>query len=176
MITKNFKMLLATILGSSGNSNSRCYFPITNTSGGTDYLCNTLNRFPAQVNTVVQISSPFNQGIYIGSGNTPPTENDYALETPITGGLSASTPAVNRGADGDGNPYIAFTFTLTNSGATDKIVSEIGYFQYVSASYYNNSLGYQTAMMLDRTVLETPLTVPANGTAAVKYELKTVIS
>lgn len=176
MITKNFKMLLATILESSGGSDSPCTVPIKSPGGNVYYLSPKLNRFPYAITPTVQISSPPYGGIYIGSGSTPASENDYALETPIISGLSASTPAVVRSVDGDGNPYISFTFTLTNSTASDKIVREIGYFQLVNAGSYNSSGGSQTSIMLDRTVLETPLTVPANGTAAVKYELKTVIS
>lgn len=177
MITKNFKALLQAILQSSGSTGSLGYIPAKSTGGGSCYIGGMMSRFPYNVNTNAYFSYPPNAGIYFGSGNTPATENDYDLETLITSGLSASTPTVTRSADSDGNPFIQFMITITNSSASPITIREVGYYQMISATNsYGGMANSQWTFMLDRTVLDTPLTIPAGESGVLKYVLKTIIS
>lgn len=176
MITKNFKALLAVILQSAGNTDTNGLLPIKSQTGTTIYLSFRQNGFPYSVyNSVSIASSASNNGIRLGTGNTQATENDYNLESRITSGLTASSPAVTYDVDENGNPYKEFLFTLTNTTNSDITVAEIGYFQQVYTSTSKGANTSTTTIMLDRTVLSTPVTVPANDSAAIKYTLKTIM-
>ena len=178
MITKNFKAIIACLLQSSSTSgNSGGLIPVKDTSGTTQYLSSKFSAFPYTVGTTVRISTGSQSGIWLVTGTTQPTENDYNLESRITSGLSASTPTITYGVDISGNPYKELLFTLTNTTSSDISISEIGFFQesFVAATQGAIPGSSATAIMLDRTVLSTPVTVPANDSAAIKYTLKTVM-
>lgn len=171
MITKNFKSVVATLIAAGGAVD---LLPVKTSGGSTYYLSANLTRFPYNVTTNVQISQTMNNGIYLGTGTTPPTENDYRLENVISSssGISGATPTVNRRIDNDGNIYIEFTFLLSNSTNNDVTVNEIGYFQLFNGGDTQYSgVSAQISLMLDRTVLSTPVVVPANGSAAMKYKI-----
>lgn len=173
MITKNFKAFLSLMLENS--SAGGAFLEAKDASANTKYIDSRLsNTFPYPVETTVRFANY--AGIQLGSGNTLATENDYHMENQITSGLSASTPAITSGNDSNGNPYLQFVFTLTNSSASDIVVKEVGYFQKFMAATTIGGSSTATTFMLDRTLLETPLTVPANGTAVLKYTLKTIVS
>lgn len=176
MINKNFKAVVATLLQARDyNSLEYGMVEVKKTDGTTKYLCPTFNYFPRSVSSTVSFTTD-GQGIGVGTGTTLPTEDDYNLEHRITSGLSASTPAITKGVDSDDNPYLEYVFTLTNSTASDITITEIGYFQLFYASDTRNSSRSNANLMLDRTLLDQPVIVPANSTAAIKYQLKTVIS
>lgn len=71
-------------------------------------------------------------------------------------------------------------FTLTNTTENDIIVREVSYAQAVSkantkgSNVATNSTGV-AIMTIDRTVLDTPVTVPANDSASITYRLKTIL-
>ena len=177
MITKNFKALLAVLLLAKDSP----YFgilPVKNRSGSTKYLTSyfkNTNSFPYSLTASVGFSDT-GYGLCVGSGNTAATEDDYTLEQAITSGLSASSPSATPSLDSSGNPQLEIVFTLTNTTSSDIVVKEIGYVQklYV-ASQQGGSSATTENCLLDRTVLETPVTIPANGYAAMKYTLKTIM-
>jgi hypothetical protein len=127
------------------------------------------NNFPGTVGHSVQLSVA--QGIWLGSGTTPPTEMDYNLESRITSGLAVSGTVVTYDADQNGNPYLVYLFSLTNTSSSTITISEIGYVQQMSGSGY----GSDSYILLDRTVLENPITIEPGEDAAVKYELKAIL-
>ena len=175
MITKNFKALMATILITMDGS-APGYLPVTDYNGTQLYLSAKNGAFPASVTTNIRIGSTVNQGIYLGSGNRQESENDNDLQTRITTGLTAQTPSKVAGIDENGNPYLEYLFTLTNTTENSIVVKEIG---YVQGLYAATSLGQSVALknfLLDRTVLQTPVTIRAGESAAVKYRLKTILA
>lgn len=175
MITKNFKARVATLLQMSANSTG--LFSVKEVDGTTKYfslLSN--NNFPATVATSV-IFSARSAGIQVGTGSTSATEDDYKLEAQITSGMSASSTTQTGGVDSSGNPYLEYLFTLTNNTSSDVVVREIGYVQQLRTSNTQGSgVSGNCYCLFDRTVLTTPVTVPANDSAAVKYTLKTVLA
>jgi len=182
MITKNFKARIATLLQmtSSGNSSSggKGLLSVKDVGGTTRYMCcYSNNSFPQSISVSVIFSANTN-GIQIGTGNTAATEDDYKLETQITNGMSASSPALTCDVDSSGNPYIEYLFTLTNTTSSDITVREIGYVQQFRLADTQGGSFSSTSryLLLDRTVLDTPVTVPANDSAAIKYRLKTVLA
>ena len=179
MITKNFKTLISYIL-QAAQSNSPGLTELNDLTGGSRYLSHRISSFPLSVNNgVVFTGGNTSSGISVGSGSTPATENDYKLENIITSGLSASSTTETRALDNDGNPYLYYTFILTNNSASNITIAEIGYAQILTTtSAYNTTTGIATqrAFLLDRTVLDNPITILPNGSAAIRYELKTLIS
>ena len=102
-------------------------------------------------------------GIIIGKGTTPPTLDDYYLEFQITSGLTTSN---SRGIDENGNPYTLITMAnATNKAIT---VGEVG----IIASVYYGTNGYTCYALLDRTVLESPITIEAGGVGQITYTLR----
>ena len=112
-------------------------------------------------------------GFKFGSGNTAPTINDYALETPLTDSdYSATLTNTVRGVD-NGVPYMEFTFVLTNISSSSITVSEVCYVSN-NITVCTSSSGTSVArndIMVDRTLLASPVTIAAGDTAAIKYRI-----
>lgn len=179
MVTKNFKNMMKLVLQSSETSSTKGFLPAKKAiDGSTHYLCCKMRStvFPGSVAT--NFSYTFSPGVIVGSGNTPPTEDDYKLDTQITSGLTQSgSTTVVYGADSDGNPYKQMDMILQNTTASDIVIREVGYLQWLEGStvQYATTGNEQFPALLDRTLLETPLTVPANNVAVLRYVLKTII-
>lgn len=111
-------------------------------------------------------------GISVGTSDTAATDEDVNLASTITSGLTGVITNTH-GMDGD-DPYVLFNIVLTNSTASDIVIREVGFKQNVySGTTVGATSGTGNALILvDRTVLSTPLTVPAKGNAALQYKLK----
>lgn len=174
MLTKNFTNFMAMILDAY-NSNSRSgLLPVKATNGTTYYLTGYFNGYP-QNPTISLATSASSTGIHFGRGTTAPTEEDYALESLITSGLSISVSS-SHSLDGSGNPALQLDITVTNTSSADITVGEIGYAQSLHASTAQGSTSnaYRVCL-LDRTVLDSPVTIPAGGYAVIRYTLKTIL-
>jgi len=101
--------------------------------------------------------------IILGSGTTEPTPEDYRLESQITTNLSCDNVSVSRNTT-----VKTYTATFSNSGTSPITVTEIGYVS--RTGYGTNPITYDDFLM-DRTVLETPITIPAGESRTVTYEL-----
>jgi hypothetical protein len=101
----------------------------------------------------------------LGTGTTAPTADDYRLESPITTNLSCDSVSVSRTS-----LIKTYTATFTNSGSSDITVTEVGFMIYI---FYNYSSTTENSdhFLMDRTVLETPITIPAGESRTVTYEL-----
>ena len=175
MVTKAYKCLVAMMLSTSGSNNPKGTIKAKNIIGTDYYLGPKYSAFPYSYSQMVQVSGN-NAGIYIGSGNSPESDSSYALESKISSGFTANTPTVTCDNDANDNPVINFDFTITNTGASDLVIKEIGYAQDLKATTTKG--GYvtsQATFLLDRTVLSNPITIPAGEYAAVRYTLKSIV-
>lgn len=104
-------------------------------------------------------------GTMLGTGTTPPKVTDYCLEKPITSGLSATYQnATTYVRMDDYEEYTAvFGVTATNTVT----ITEIGLICY---SYQYSSDKY--AIMVDRTLLENPIEIPAGETRQITYTIR----
>lgn len=128
-----------------------------NTSGN-----GSTNYGRVYLNTYVDKVSSLNTGnfgqftIALGTNATPVTPDDYAwgnsIDTLTTLGWSLTT------ALKDGRKVLRFTRSVTNDTDEDIVVSEIGILINVS---------YGNVFLIAREVLNTPITVKANGGAQV---------
>jgi hypothetical protein len=94
-----------------------------------------------------------------GTGTTPPTRTDYKLESEVAEGVASLTVSEDIGII-----TVAGAFTFT----ADMVISEIG------LKWEGVVSGYSLCgkVLLDRTVLDTPITVPAGTTLTVVYRFR----
>lgn len=103
----------------------------------------------------------------IGSGNTAPTENDYCLESPIDLGFSGKsycTPILDENNNIIGTQN---SVTYINNTGSEVTIREIG--TYWCAFFTNASA--VSWFLIERTVLETPVVVPVNGTVTIAFNM-----
>ena len=176
MITKNFiqynNLLLQRLLNIPG-AGVKALLPVTNTQNQACFLANGSASTSSYYNLVLNST---NSGVSVGSGTTPPTINDYNLESTITSGLSAATPVVSTQLDENGNPYVKLVYTINNISQNSITISEIGAkIQIFAATTQGASATSSLIFLLDRTLLDSPVTIPAGEYAVIEYVLKTVI-
>ncbi|MEE3415906.1 MAG: hypothetical protein VZR53_11120 [Prevotella sp.] len=101
--------------------------------------------------------------IRVGTGTTEATEDNYKLENYATG-LTCESVVTAIGGN-----YSKKTYTATFSNTTDADISvtEIGFF--TNCYYYTTN--QNDNFLLDRIVLDTPITIPAGESKAITYEL-----
>lgn len=159
MLTRNYYNTLLSMFAQStipnGKKNTKGV--ITDAGVYSGWLMETLGtpQFIGLSDTVT--------GIVFGTGSTPPTIDDYKLESIISGGLTGTfTYSIN-------NATGIIKIILTNTSGNDITISEIGWQAY-NAYKYNNSASNGIALM-DRTVLDTPVTIEASSIGVVEYKL-----
>ena len=170
MLTKNYYRLI----GSAMNTN--------NYLSTYTYVNGTVGRFMATYNTDITVQSYKNglgfantttlintgldktarpNGVSFGNGTAAPTLDDYYLSGSIITGITADC---NRSVvNNDDDHSVTTLYTITNHNSESVTINEIGYF------YYPN---VDNSIMLDHTVLETPLTIPAGGVGQVTYTIR----
>lgn len=167
MLTKNFynymftKVVKEDIKGAlvayDGTTHD-AYFPSSNSY---DLILNYLYK----LNT-----SPTNSaGVVIGTGVTPATPDDYKLESLITSGFSTnnqSAATVSKDATG---VSVSASYWITNTGTTPLVISEIG---AVGTVHSRSDANVHDCALLDRTVLETPITINPGESKQVTYTIR----
>lgn len=150
---------LPTIITTSGANRS-----FTNMSS-SGYIRESWYSIVNSLGTINTSSTNGRGFIILGTGTTAPTADDYCLESQITENLSCDSVSVSRATTTK-----TYTATFSNSGTSDMVVTEIG---YVSRITHNYNFGdyYWDDFLMDRTVLETPITIPAGESRTVTYEL-----
>lgn len=97
----------------------------------------------------------------IGSGTTEATENDYNLESDLYASVHNETPLLNVVKEDNKVTGLQYKQPFTNITEQNIVVSEIGIFASV-ATYQGT--GNTVIAMIDRTVLDTPITVEPGQT------------
>ena len=181
MFTNNFKKLMFSFLfGNKSTSPDNNEVPSSFTSLPT---LQNLSNYSRQIHTITGDYKPMwccvrnalstisrtgtmgNGYLMLGTGTTTPTADDYRLESPITTNLSCDSVSVSRTS-----LTKTYTATFTNSGSSDITVTEVGFIVYILYDF-SSSDEYPDHFLMDRTVLETPITIPAGESRTVTYEL-----
>lgn len=161
--------------GTSGGAKS--YFEFKNSAGDTHYG-GAVGTVPtiALLTSLTASGSNSSAGFALGSGTTTPTEDDYTIETLISSGLSlTATPAKIQAYDSVNDVYsIFFDLAINNTSSAEITISEICMFQIMYGTTnlgdnVNTGFAYKNSVMLDRTVLDTPLVLPAGQGATLRY-------
>lgn len=108
-------------------------------------------------------------GIFFGSGSTPPTEDDYRLDVPITTGLSITNSGLLFEDKGDGKYIFQANYTAKNTTAEEITIREIGYFGEIGRG--SGSKYYYSYALFERTVLDEPIVIAPGTSKIVTYTL-----
>lgn len=100
----------------------------------------------------------------VGTGTTTPTGNDYELAT-VNTDISCDTVVAGVSA----NYTKTYTGTFSNPTSSDIVVTELGLYGNVWRGNYENPVYIDC--LFDRTVLSTPITIPAGESKTITYEL-----
>lgn len=143
-----------------------------NNNNGSLYT-STFNTIIGGVFSGVDIADNQNSnyiGIYIGTGDTAPTPDDYTLESPLTSSsVSRTSSSPNSSAILDENNNVIGVrrmVTYQNITSSNIVVKEIG-------TFWNTHYAATTAVklfLIERTVLDEPVTLEPNGTITVAFD------
>ena len=139
----------------------------TNGSHATSYSNLRGLYCPFQINSAtLKTSADSGSAPYFafGDGDATPTINDYYLSGNLITGIVSSTSTVRK-PNG-----VEKRFTVTNNNSNEIIIKEICYF---GPAGWKSDLGSSSGsvLLLDRTVLDTPVTIPAGGVGQVVYTI-----
>lgn len=102
-------------------------------------------------------------GVVFGNGTAPATLDDYQLAGDHFQTYDAFASITSNSTE-DYTEIVA-TYTITNTGTSEFTISEIGL-----TSCYNS---YNEGTLVERTLLDTPVTIPAGGVGQVIYTIRT---
>jgi hypothetical protein len=173
MVTRNFLNVLAMTLESGNNAGClKCL----DVSGKIRFLTGKFNNnsvFPYNPSQIFTLSAS-SAGISIGTGSTAASEDDYNLEATITSGVNVVLTGTSYGAENPWFPYIKYDLTITNTGANPLVVTEVGYKQtFLTSQILGSGRTESSILLLDRCVLDTPVTIAPGDAGIVTYRLQT---
>ena len=119
----------------------------------------------------------FNQtwsGVSFGSGTTPPTLDDYQIESIFDDQqISAALTHWVRGIDSNNKPYMELTYIVTNRTSGPITVSEVAIVSgdIAVCGSYSDTSAYYNDVLIDRTLLDTPVSIPSGDSASIKYRI-----
>lgn len=141
-----------------------------NASGGGYYYyyqtsAQTLDYFPNLLKKVLTTRDGSVTGVLFGDGDTAVTAKDRNLSGNII--TTITDKAVNiTNTFSQSKSECTAIYTLTNTGTDDITIREVGIvtaFAYANARWSN--------CLVERTVLDTPVTIPAGGIGQVVYTI-----
>ena len=159
MLTKNFYSYMRYEFQSTAST-------FTATDGTTHKDINFATSNPPFMAMKTWANMASSYGVSFGTGTTPATASDYCLES-ILGGtqISVSVPSAVSYSRGDTYDEYSVTFGVTNKTADAITISEVG------LTIYNSNSPY-AYVLVDRTVLETPITIPAGQSKQITYTIR----
>lgn len=127
------------------------------------------------------ITDASNGGFAVGSGDTAPTEDDYTLEAKINGLTGTVSPSSLNNVTFDSVDEVFHFYvdlTITNPTSDPVTIKEVGWF---GVTYYGSTIGQnpgntRVPTLIDRTLLETPVTIPAGEAAVIRYQFDIDVS
>ena len=159
MLTKNFYALMRTALGKTSSTITN----IENTTGTVSMSSSTSNWYGV-FSSMNYYETNGTQYVRFGSGTTPATVNDYKLESLIDSGITVAQPSKVTTEQTDS--YILWTVTFGVSASAEITISEIG---LISKARLPSG---ETNTLVDRTVLDTPITIPAGQSKQITYTIR----
>ncbi len=161
MILNNYYNCLKTLFAGKTLSGLNLTRP-----NGTNYNCG-INTNYYGVNLRMGgkdlVTTMYSVGIVLGTGTTAPTVNDYCLSggviTTVTGSVADMSP--------DDGTSIISVLTITNTADTAITIGEIATTCYLPYESSRNDY-----FMVDRTVLEAPVTIEAGGVGQITYTIE----
>ena len=163
MLTKNF---YAYIRGSFSEKNTAATFTLTDGSKSTVAPSSDYPPFKVMNNWAKSITG---NGVSFGTGTTPATASDYFLESILGDNkIKVSTPSSISFSRYDTYEEYTVTFGVTNKTADAITISEMG----LTAMPYSPNSGGNYYALVDRTVLDAPITIPAGQSKQITYTIR----
>ena len=163
MLTKNF---YAYIRADFSESTTAATFTKTDGTISTVTLSSDYPPFKVMNNWAKTITAT---GVSFGTGTTQSTASDYVLES-ILGDtqINVSTPSSVSFSRYDTYEEYTVTFGVTNKTAVAITISEMG----LTAMPYSPYGGNNHYALVDRTVLDVPVTIPAGQSKQITYTIR----
>lgn len=172
MLTRNYWRIFGAIMPRlGGNTYSATLVLPTGTTTTETMLSSSAKPY----SLLGAISSPYNAstygstiaGTWYGKGTTPATLDDYTLEDPfkddsVSGVCGGYISLANT--EGPDHYRISATHQITNNTTEEITITEVGCFGAATSA--------GKVCLLDRTVLETPIVIPAKETVSMEYVIK----
>ena len=160
---------------SYGGSNMADFYNHSAPSQNISYL---MSEF-ASVTTLSdkRSSAGSSYGVLFGSGNAEPKADDYCLSGEAIDGLGSSNiTSVETSEVDDDHLTVTRTYTITNTTGNDITIGEVGlvyYLQaYTSATSTGSSYKKYWSYLVERSKLDSPITIPAGGVGQVVYSIR----
>lgn len=176
MFTKAGKQALQVVAiqpGENSANNAKPMFPNSpvKNANGVDRWVSWING--ALYNTFNPQTALTNSGVHFGSSDIAPSEDDYHLKEPITSGFNSSLVTSERGVDGTGKPYSVLSYTVTNRTSSNMTIKEIGIITWniVCCNSSTATSASNDNILVDRTVLNSPVVIEPNQTATIRYKV-----
>ena len=158
MLTKNFYSYMKI---SFTTTNTEATFTMTNGTTASSLLYVQNPPFKVMNSWAKTITA---NGVSFGTGTTQSTASDYVLES-ILGDtqINVSVPSGISFNKFDTYEEYTVTFGVTNKTTEVITISEVGLTVPISGGSY---------ALVDRTVLETPVTIPAGQSKQITYTIR----
>lgn len=108
-------------------------------------------------------------GVILGTGTTPPTIDDYSLSGDIVTGFTYNS-TVSATADDDVVTLTA-TYAIINGEDKEITIGEIA----LMCCLGSTKSGETYSGIIERTVLDSPVTIPAGGIGKIEYSIKMIV-
>ena len=168
MLTNNFHNALRGALSMTAVASG-----LRKTDGSAANADGTINNasviFDFYKHTNIAANSKSKAGLVFGTGNTPPTIDDYWLSGDLITGTTIVARNTNSHAS-EGKNIIEYVITVGNSNADTIVINEFG---LVGSLYVGYNQG--TICMLDRVVLDAPLTLASGEQGVITYTINVPI-
>ena len=162
MLTKNFYAAMMALLGKTTSAALNKNGENINLGFPKD-VSNNYGVFPGMFQYNNENAYQY---VEFGNGTTPATTGDYKLDNKITSGIKVTTPSAVTTEQTDS--YISWTVTFGVMASTETTISEIGLTAKIAYSTGIKS----AAILVDRTVLDTPITIPAGQSKQITYTIR----
>ena len=158
MLTKNFYSYMNAAFSAAGKETT-----FVKTDGTTAKLRYSNSNTPFAVMNKWGVNNT-GYGVSFGTGTTPVTMSDYSIESALgETQISVSYPnSVSYSRDNTFDMY-SVSFGVTNKTAEAITISEVG---LIASPYSTNYV------LVDRTVLDTPITIPAGQSKQITYTIR----
>ena len=165
MLTKNFYSYMKAALQKTSATFTKPDGTTKMTGLSTNYIpmppLSVMNSWGSTVNK---------HGVSFGTGTTPADVSNYCLESILDDTqISVTVPSGVSFSRGDTFDEYSVSFGVTNKTAEAIIISEVG----LTAIPYNSGSSNEVVYVLvDRTVLDTPITIPAGQSKQITYTIR----
>ena len=158
MLTKNFYSFMRAPL-----QKTTATFTLTD---GTTYSNKYVSNYDVPFTAISKwAGATTTAGVSFGTGNTPATVSDYSIESILTSTeIGVTVPSGVSFSQFDTYEEYSVTFGVTNKTAEAITIKEVG---LISNTYVGNYYA-----LVDRTVLDTPVTIPAGQSKQITYTIR----